>query len=439
MYGISHVAVEWRTLVPDEKTVIAWRESRRALEWAAAAFFLLLGLVGLARVLAGQDRIETNQGLGWDGVDYQKLFEFFLRGDVVDGPPGFPFCLRVGTPWLVSHLNEFGLDFYAVNLGASVLFVLAIYILTAKYSLTSVKAAVGIAYLSSFLFFAPVRFVTFYPVYTDPVFLLLLTLIAILLHAGWYRAAMVLCIATIPFREAALYVIPFIMLVLSLLSEQRRRDLLWGVVLAALGYALAAFLPAITGCEPQSQIRTGLYWLVEFFRGQRRPIILLAAVLMTVGPLFVMTGYARLSRGPEWREHAAGLVAIPYFAVLSVLAGTDVTRIFYSFCPLYAVLLASAFARSNLTGFVLAMFGYAVTNQVLVKYQQPASNGFNDDTVGFFGQFPDHGHLVVSFSIITIWFALILAARHLASVDYPPVAASKQPRDHAVGSGVDDV
>lgn len=376
----------------------------------AGLSFLLVGLLGFMRVVSGQELVNVNDGLGWDGVEYDKMLRLF-RGDAQAGTvPAFPFCLRVGTPWLISNLSALELGFLEVNLLAGVIFVAAVIALTWRHSTGNVRSAVAMLFLSGFLFFAPAKFVNFYPSYVDPIFLLGIVPIAYLARVGRYRASLMLCLALIPFREAAFYVMPFVFLLGVLLKENGRAHLMFGGLAIVAGYAIVALLPRLTGCEPQSQILTGLHWLYRFMTEPERFVRCVAALLMTVGPLLVIMDRGDWVNAAKSPETAAGVMAIPYFAAISILGGSDVTRLFYSFFPMWALLTAAAFGRAGPLSFVISLFGLTLTNRVLEKYQQPLDDWPDLDRTGFFGQFPDHADVTVALAIIAVWMALAVLA-----------------------------
>ena len=384
---------------------------RKHIEFLVFFFFVLSGFIGVARSILTQDIVWVSGGLGWDGVHYNRLLNFFSGTSILSEQAAFPFCARIGTPWLL--VNVFGgkIGFYEFNMAVSAIFSIVFVFVTAPLWKGNIKALSASIAIPSFLIFSPIKFTNFYPVYMDPPFMLLMSFALLFSLKRKFLLAGLVCIIAIPFREAAFYLLPLFSAFAVMESAEKKRSAFFVIVLLLTGMFLKSLLPQVSNCEGQSQIVTAFHWLYRLLTDPTRFVDVVAAISLTFGPLLLLKAEwsSRLNVVGD-RSAIFPAVAVLYVGLLSIFAGSDVTRIFYTFVPLYAPILISVFAKLDLSGFVLSCFGWLLTNQMLNKYQQPTAEWPNDDLTGFFAQFPDHAHPVVAVTILAIW--LMLAASH---------------------------
>lgn len=384
---------------------------RKHIEFSIFSFFVLAGVLGVARSVITQDVVWVSNGLGWDGVHYDRLLKLFV-GDVSSGEPAaFPFCGRIGTPWILAKVFDGRIGFYEFNLAVSAAFSILFLIITAPLWKGNIKALTAAIAIPSFLIFSPIKFTNFYPAYMDPPFMLLMALALHFLLKRKYHLAGIMCLIAIPFREAAFYLIPLFVAFAIMEAKQKFGSAVFGAAVLIAGLGTKSLMLQIGSCESQSQIMTAFWWLYRLLTDPTRFLDVLAAISLTLGPLlFLKTDwFLRLNFLGE-RALLFSAVAIVYVGLLSIVGGSDVTRIFYTFIPLYAPILIIGFARLDLSGFALACFGWLITNQILNKYDQPIAEWPSNDLTGFFAQFPDHAHPVVALTILAIW--LILRTSH---------------------------
>lgn len=385
-------------------------------EHGVVGLYLLAGTLGILRIAANQKIIWVANGLGWDGVHYQRLLEFFAAADGAAPRAGFPFCGRIGTPWLLANVFGGRVGFYEFNIVVSVVFVGALLYASRPLWSGSLKGLSAAVTVSAFLYFAPIRFVNFYPAYMDPPSMLVLAVCLVFILRQAYFVAALICLAGIPFKEASFYLLPLMLGFGILNSQHRQRAALgsFGILLA--GYALKLLMLSVADCEGESQMATAFYWLYEFLTQPTRALAAMAAISLTLGPVLVIADKDSLAGiRPDHKAFAA--VAAVYTAILSVIGGADVTRIFYSFSPLYIALLIGPFSRAPLSAYALACLGWLTTNQMLNKFEQPAGSWPKLDTSGFFAQFPDHADPVVALSILGIWLTLAATSRAVRRVE----------------------
>lgn len=383
------------------------RIDRRHAEWSIFALFVLAGMLGVVRALVTQDFVWVSNGLGWDGVHYDRLLKYFMGGQGEGVQVEFPFCGRIAAPWIMSNVFSGNVDFYTFNIVASAIFSVSFVAITFPICKGSLKAFAAAIAIPNFLFFAPIKYTNFHPAYIDPPFLLLLSIALIFIIRRQYHTASIVCLLTIPFREAALYLIPLISAFAILEADKKYQSAAFSAAIMFAGILIKNYILEVASCEGQSQMATALQMLYRFMSDPQKFTGALAAISMTLGPIFFVKWDQLPSlKCPDDRLLAFSLVAILYVGGLSIVGGSDITRIFYSFAPLYAPALIIGFAKLDLSGFALACLGWLITNQMINNYAQPLAELPDYEFAGYFGQFPDHSHPVVGAIIILIWLML---------------------------------
>lgn len=122
-----------------------------------------------------QQPISLNNGQGWDGVIYFDVAEQFANHRLPNSQA--PFVYRIGTPLLVSLLfkSDLLLGFKIVNIAGNLLTAL-LFVFWLRLYLNNLKTRVLLSTLFLVMWHGPVRFVYYYPAYSDPwVFVVLLT------------------------------------------------------------------------------------------------------------------------------------------------------------------------------------------------------------------------------------------------------------------------
>lgn len=373
------------------------------IEWFFCGVFIIAGLLGLVRVLLTQDIVSVNNGLGWDGVHYNRLLEFFSTGHFSGEPAEFPFCTRVGSPWILSNFSEYNIGFFELNIVSSILFIGFFLILSFQLWKDNIKALTSVIFITVFIIFAPIKATNFYPVYTDPPFILLITISAIFAFKEKFILASMVCIVSIPFREAAFYILPLILIFLIYKSENKAKSVFFSILIVSIGLLIKSLLPNITHCESQSQLKVALFMLYLFLSEPQRFIAGIAAILMTLGPLIILSSREKVKDFISLPYGSMALFSIPYFSAISIVGGSDVSRIFYSFIPFYGLYIIYCFKRASISGLFFSLMGWAITSQMINKYKQPLSDWPNNDLQGAFSQTPDYAHPAISLIIIAVW------------------------------------
>ncbi len=335
-------------------------------------------------------------GYGWDGLEYSKLYQFFSFG--VAPSASFPFCNRIGTPFLASTLpfGEFR-SFKLVNLLFGTVFAFSSYWIVRLRSSRALAAFVLLVCLTGF--FSPFRFSSFYPVYTDPAFLGLTSIAVLALYRGYSVLSFFTLVFAYVFREAALYVLILFFIQDLVLRGANRRSFIGFLTALVSIFMIRAGISEVFNCSG-SQIQAALFSLKSVFDPVRM-VNFFAAISMTGAPFVFL---------PKVREldslERVSLMGFVFSVLLAFLGGSDSTRIFFSFFPLYALALASAFRRKGIYFMLFSGVGYFLTNRVGQRIADPQNYWPARDEFGFFWQFPDHARPEVGLCILCVWLLL---------------------------------
>ncbi|PJR10265.1 hypothetical protein [Sinorhizobium meliloti] len=400
--------------------MIRYVPTKKQIEYFIAGSFIIAGMFGVMWIVIAQEPFRVSNGSGWDAVYYERLLRFLAAEDNPGPGIAFPYCARVGTPWILVNIFQNRFGFYEFNLVASGLFTATLLLATNPLWQGSIKGLTAVIAASSFLYFAPIKFTNFYPAYMDPPFLLILSFCLVFIIKKNYLLASIICIAGIPFREASFYLLP--LLIAFYIKNGKISIGVWVISISILisGYALKELMLFVSDCDPQSQLITAFFWFYRFLSEPAHVLGSIAAISLTLGPLYVVLDKQTFECIKSDDTVIFSIIASVYSGFLSIVGGSDVTRIFYSFLPFYVPLLIKCFRVSSLTSFVLSCFGWLLTNHMLQKYEQPISEGPNKDISGFFAQFPDYGHPTIALVVLGIWIVLAMSRRLIEPLERNP-------------------
>ncbi|CDI12064.1 hypothetical protein ACA106_05835 [Agrobacterium pusense] len=389
--------------------MIRFVPTTKQIEYFIAVCFIIAGMFGLIWIFIAQEPFRITNGSEWDAVYYDRLLRLLAAEGGLQLRIPFPYCARVGTPWILVNIFHNRSSFYEFNLVVSGLFAATLLFATRSLWHGSIKGLTAVIGASSFLYFAPVKFTNFYPAYMDPPFLLVLSLCLIFIIKKNYLLASIICIAGIPFREASFYLLP--LLIGFYIKNAQISIGVWVISISIIicGFLLKELMLFVSDCDSQSQLITAIFWFYRFLSEPAHVLGSIAAISLTLGPLYVVLDKQTLTGIKSDDTVIFSIIASVYSGFLSIVGGSDVTRIFYSFLPFYMPLLIKCFKVSSLTSFVLSCFGWLLTNHMLQKYEQPISEGPNKDILGFFAQFPDYGHPTIALVVLGIWFVLAMS------------------------------
>lgn len=387
----------------------------RVLE--AALLVLVCGAV-TAVYASFQPPILAGEGRGWDGKSYLALYERF-RFDRSEPIVQFPFCQRVGLPYLASLLPlEPAAAFKTWNVSAGFVATLVTYA-TLRLSVAAPVALVATLPLL-FGLFGPLRFPFFYPYYVDPPAMLCYALAAFAVAKRWYPAALLLIIASGVFREAGTYLAVVFLLALLVYRQMTGRQALIALAAIAGGATLLAWIRA-TPCDGGlSELIlpniVGPYGKFDSYTGVLR---VAAAFSMTLGP-FVLT---RTSHQPGRQTEVTHSIALAFLLTSMLMAsagGSDTTRLLAVTYPLYAYWLADRVAHVRVPIlFVLGVAGM-LANSFAKRIPEPAAYAPNHDVTGYFALSPDFAHVGIAAGLLIFWWLVALAIRRLEDRLSPP-------------------
>jgi len=319
------------------------------------AAFLLANLASQRFQQPGQ----LNGGKGTDGVSYYQVAEEFAQGKFPNADA--PFVYRIGTPFMVAFLFPHDLltGFKAVNIAFNLASALLLLLWLQEFDLPRwICLLLTAAFIA--VWHGPVRYVYYYPVYTDP------ALIAFLL-AGFYllkkiseqltfqrvAALSLLVLVGVLFRELAL-LLPICLLFvgnplileagfLSRLAQFRFSELLkplpslllLPLLAGVLGWAAANLL--VTQANSYSYLEFARFWAYV-----KSAPSYLHGWFITFGPLLFLAIF-------NWRRSLNFLARNQYLlaflvinSILAWIGGSGTERLLYFGLPVVYLLVGKA-------------------------------------------------------------------------------------------------
>ena len=371
-------------------------KSHALVECAIVALVIFVFTFAYLRL---QPPISAGNRCGFDGREYVKVFQKFqgIQTEFIY----FPFGSRVGTPYLayLTGIHDAPTAFALVNLISSVIFSFTIYAI-ARCSGFSLYYSMLALLLTLTPFFSPLRAAAYCPVYADPPFLALISMAFLFLINNQFAASFIVLLISYFFREAALYISPLFLLAALYIRGVSKRPVLCFAIMVA-GMLCAKYLLSQYAKAEGGQLKMALYWTWRGLSDPERFIAFFAAISMTAAPLLYLKDKPNFSK-----IESISIVGFFGSAALSFFGGSDCTRIFYSFFPLYFLAILGIIRHKGLYFSLVCMVGYFVTNRFGAKILEPFNLIPNRDESGFFWQHPDHARPEVSVMILSIWFLL---------------------------------
>jgi len=346
-----------------------------------------------------QPQIIVGKGYGWDGLEYLKIYKIF--GGEGYSQVGFPFCNRIASAFLANLIGiaDPHLAFKYINLIFSVCFTIFIYIIARLFGFNIYYSLFSFG-LTVVPFFSPIRFTPFYPVYTDPPFLAILTLSFMLLILKRFGLSFILIVVLFLFREAAIFIAPFIFFSALYIGGYSKITTYKFIVAMAVILALKFAISKQMNCNG-SQIFAALHWIKFRFSDPGSFLSYFASISMTAAPVIYISGYMEFTK-----IERISVIGLIISAFLAFVGGSDATRIFYSFFPLYFIIIISSIRKLGYVFSIFCIIGYLVTNRFSSRILEPLNYSPSRDESGYFWQFPDHARPEVSLVIISVWFIL---------------------------------
>ena len=297
-----------------------------------------------------QQRINVNDGKGWDGVEYFEIAKKFSEGENLTGSA--PLVYRVGTPFLASLIDKNDLlnGFFIANLAANFLSLLLIFAYLKIYLKNFyVITALLIFYL--FHWMCNTRFIYYYPSITDPWGLTFLLSGLILIEKYRRNKTNVniffLCLVSfmgVLFREFVL-IIPIALLFVNNPFDKRNlffinlRKLFFEdkikflpLAASAVGVLVTRLVAENTGTD-YSFLKTVIYFIYNKSLAQY-----IHAWFFAVGPAIALLVYFYKDVFRFAFENQYTLILLAGAFVLSFTGGSDTGRLILWFIPLILLL-----------------------------------------------------------------------------------------------------
>ncbi len=348
-----------------------------------------------------QPQIIAGNGYGWDGIHYAEMFKNITNNN--NSIIGFPFCNRIGTPLIASFLqiNDISLSFKIVNTFFSFIFSVTIYVIS-RYVGFNIYYSLIALFLTFGLFFSPLRFTPYYPVYSDPAFLALLSIAFLFLIKNKYGLSFFMLFLAYPFREATIYVLP-VFLIFAIYLEGINKKTLIKFSISLIGVLLTKIIIINYMDCNGSQLKTALVWLYKGLSNPERFISVIAAISMTAAPLVYINNISNLTKIEK-----ISMIGFLLSVIFAFFGGSDSTRIFYSFFPIYFILIIYIIRNKGYVFSLIILFGYMITNRFATKILEPFNYQPTKDEYGLFWQFPDHARPEIAILILTVWTILFM-------------------------------
>ena len=347
-----------------------------------------------------QPKILAGGGFGWDGLEYQKVLLKISGCSSIN--PKFPFCSRVATPFLayLTGIKNPITAFMYVNYTAAIVFCLIIFCIAQECGFNFYYSLYALTF-SLIPFFSPLRFVPFYPVLSDPVFLLFLSISFWLLIKKKFGSAFFTLFLSFLSREAAFYIYPYYLFSAVYLNGKASRNLVLKFSFCVIISLIYKYFIEVYMHANNDQAFAAFGWLLKKSTDPQVLISYLAALSMTAAPL----AYIKITSSSSKIE-IISFCGMLLAAILTFIGGGDSTRIFYSFLPIYLPALIFSIRSQGYLFSLMCMLGVLSTNRLLSKIAEPLHYMPNRDEAGFFTQFPDYARTEIPCMILCIWIII---------------------------------
>ena len=378
---------------------------------------ILLFLTGISTLfyIKFQQKILAGGGKGWDGIHYFNLYQHFA-GNAITTTIDYPFCKRIGLPYLASFLPfSASENFLLLNISSGILTIfLTFFALKSRFS-SFVSMLTTLPLI--FYLFSPLRISVYYPFTIDPPAMAMYAL-SIVFLAQKYTATLITLLLSCFFKESGLYfayALCFLMLI-------NRKITLPKFFFSVIGMTVFAYILQKLAYPPcqGSQLKSSIYWTyyhLTSFGGMVRTV---AAFSLTLGAFLLASdkkryvSYCSVTR--------TSYVFLGLALIMGVCGGSDTTRIFYINYPLYSIALATLIMTSNKYKVIALSFAGLIANSFLSQIPEPENYIPKDEIHGFFSLFPDHAHIAIGAAIIVFWliakYVTTWLIRYLPSGNY---------------------
>ncbi len=344
--------------------MIAGTDAAPSVSARVREFACVLLLVAIAGTWAHHTQAYRLNRL-WDADEYYKLTEQLAAHTTVTAEA--PYAFRVLTPWIVARCcaSDITGGFLAVNVIAGVLTALLLVIWLRRFvDDWRIRVAVVAAY--AFEWHAPVRYVYYNPVYTDPLFIAALLLGMIFVDRAarssrWIDISALTLITLLgTLAREVMLLVPVCALFHPALGRGRERAIASLRLLGPLAAAFVALVFARYGTATRgdySFASAALYHLTH------KPVFsALLAWFLTFGTAIVVIVFDWRDAGRFLARNAHLGVFLAACAVLAYFGGHDTERYLIWSMPVVYGLLARAIWRNRAvldSAWLIATLGWA--------------------------------------------------------------------------------
>lgn len=328
-----------------------------------------------------QKAISNNDGKGWDGVYYYEITEQIINGENISTIS--PFIYRIGTPLLVAILSpgDIHLGFKVINLIFNLISLL-IFVYWLNIFLKNYYVKIILIFLLLIQWHAPFRFIWYYPIYVDPIFVTIVLSLLILIHLykktsspAIFLFICFICFIGVYFRETIMlmsfsFIFIYNVNIKNLLSVIREENFITLIKNFKFKYIL--FIPSILAIISSiilfyslKPINQDSFWITAISWLYRKSFIqYILGIYQAFGPIVILLLFF-------WREIINHLFENQYqlfFLILifclGFIGGSDTERIlFWSFPVIY--LLIGIILEKNTFLFKRRLFGFILLIQFI--------------------------------------------------------------------------
>ena len=352
-----------------------------------------------------QPQIEVGDGKGWDGKSYYAMYENFRDGG--NREVEYPFCKRVGTPYLASLISgDAKTGFLIVNVIGGIIAACAMF-LAVSYKTKKIYVAWFFVLPLLFYLFSGIRFSYYHPYTVDPLATALLALSVLLYVHKKYVPVVLLLLFSALFRETGLYYGLLFVVIISIdLYVIKKYFLIW--IISSL-YILAiimnfSFLHYFTVCQG-SQLLIAINWFKARVLNPFEMIKFIAALSMVIGPFMYRF------KINDVKSYNPFIIFFALSLLMSLSGGYDMTRIFYISYPVYILLFAPHVLMYSKFELIVLSFAGLIVNRFLTVIPEPLNYMPNNDLKGYFAFFPEYADISISFGIIIYWGLIFFLLR----------------------------
>jgi len=339
--------------------------------------FLIFIVIGMAAwfYFVTQPQITEHNGLGSDGRDYFKMYQYF-KGLEVGPEMRYPFCKRPGTPYLASLLPFNPVtSFLVINLIAGAIATIVVFYTLKNIARNDVAWAVTIPLI--FYQFSPVRFPYFYPYIIDPPVMMFYASAVYFISKERFWLAIFALVFSCSFKEQGVYLALIIGPILLFRKECSWQTCFAMITVAALG-GLINWSVAFPSLREGSQLATVLDFIYRrFSQGGAGLISALNGIALTLAPFLIIYGLNKphFSIKTLKTGELVSLVWLCLSLVMSILGGADTNRIFFVTYPLIVIFLAKLISnQSSLRIAYFSFFGLIANDFIGRIWENPRLN-----------------------------------------------------------------